>query len=72
MWDLKTIIRINEERKTFEKNSSPQGIKEKIKGNEGVFDTEDRVFKQASYLRSVYEGERNGCSPQGGPGETLP
>ena len=66
------IIRINEKREASQKNASPKGVQKEIKGDEGILDPKDRVFKQASYLRSVYEGTIDGCSPQSGTGETLP
>jgi hypothetical protein len=73
MWDLETIIRMNEARRTIKKEDSPEAcLESSIKRNERVFDTKERVFDQSSYVRSVYEGERDGCSPQSGTGETLP
>ncbi len=73
MWDLQTIIRMNNEAwRAFKKNSIAKGQQKKTDRDEGVLDSKDRVFEQASYLRSVYEGERNGCSPQSRSGETLP
>jgi hypothetical protein len=74
MWDLETIIRINSEafRASQKKNSPAQSEQEEAERNAGVWDTKDRVYGKASYLRSVYEGELNRHSPQGGTGETLP
>ena len=74
MWDLQTIIRLNNEawRAFKKKDSASKGEQKEAGGNEGVFDTKDRVFRETSYLRSVYEGEVNRCAPQGGTGETLP
>lgn len=73
MWDLETIIRMNEARRPIKKKDSIEAcIEASIQRNEGVFDTEERVFDQSSYVRSVYEGERDGCSSQSGTGETLP
>ena len=59
MWDLQTIIRMNNEaqRAFEEKNSFAQGEQEKAKGDEGVWDPEKGIFGQVTYLRSVYEGE---------------
>lgn len=73
MWDLETIIRMNEARRPIKKKDSIEAcIEASIQRNERVFDTKERVFGKASYLRSVYEGERDGCSSQSGTGETLP
>ena len=30
------------------------------------------IFDGASFVRSVYEGEVDGCSPHSGSGDTLP
>lgn len=73
MWDLETIIRMNEARRTIKKEDSVEAcIQASIQRNEGIFDPKERVFDQSSYVRSVYEGERDGCSPQSRTGETLP
>jgi len=74
MWDLETIIRINHEawRTAKEKDTFKACLEASIRRNEGIFQKEDRVFDRTSYLRSVYEGEGDGCSPQGREGETLP
>ena len=73
MWDLATIIRMNHEKESAKKKDSIATREQKtIKGNEGVLSEKDRVFDGTSYLRSVYEGEVYGCSPQGREGETLP
>ena len=73
MWDLATIIRMNDEawRASKEKNAIKESLEASIQRNEGVWDPEKGVFGQTTYLRSVYEGERNGHSPQGGKGEAL-
>jgi|11_taG_2_1085331.scaffolds.fasta_scaffold01983_4 hypothetical protein len=73
MWDLQTIIRMNNEAFALKKkNSTPKGQQEKAKGDEGVRDSEKRVFGKVTYLRSVYEGEVDRHSPQSWSGETLP
>jgi len=73
MWDLKTIIRMNNEKESIKKKDSTSSREQKaIKGNERVQHLEDRVFNKASYLRSVYEGTVNRCASSGGTGETLP
>lgn len=72
MWDLETIIRMNEARKPIKKKDSIEACLEaSIERNEGVFDTEKGIFGQVTYLRSVYEGEVDRHPPQGGTGETL-
>ena len=74
MWDLPTIIRINHEaqRSFEEKDSAKACLEESIKRNEGIFDREKQVSGGVTYLRSVYEGDVDGCSSQSGSGETLP
>jgi hypothetical protein len=52
MWNLQTIIRINNE-----KDSAAQGEQETPKGDEGELDPEEGVFGKVTYVRSVYEGE---------------
>lgn len=74
MWDLETIIRMNNEafRSAKEKNTFKACLEASIKRNEGIWDNPKRVPGKTTYLRSVYEGEVDGCSPQSGTGETLP
>ena len=74
MWDLPTIIRINHEaQRAFEKKDSTEVcLQEPIKRNEGIFEREEKIPRGVTYLRSVYEGDVDGCSSQGGAGETLP
>lgn len=73
MWDLETIIRINSEAyATKTQNTVAQSKQEEAERDAGIWNTEDRVFKETSYLRSVYEGEDIRCPSQGGSGETLP
>ena len=70
MWDLITIIRINNEaQRAFEKNSLAEGKQEKAKRNEGVFDPAREVFVESAYLRGLYESKLNRCTPQGQKGE---
>lgn len=73
MWDLETIIRMNNEawRSSKEKNAVKKSLEASIQRNEGIFNSEKRVFGQTTYLRSVYEGESNGHSSQGREGEAL-
>jgi len=74
MWDLETIIRMNNEafRSSKTQNTPSQSKQEETERNAGVWDIEDRVFEQTSYLRSVYEGELDRHTPQSRSGETLP
>jgi hypothetical protein len=73
MWDLETIIRINSEAyATKTQNTVAQSKQEEAERDAGIWNTEDRVFKETSYLRSVYEGEDIRCPSQGWTGETLP
>ena len=74
MWDLETIIRINNEawRASKKKNSTEARLEASIQRNEGIWDPEKGIFGQVTYLRSVYEGEVDRHPPQGGSGEILP
>ena len=73
MWDLETIIRMNNEafRAAKEKNSAKACLEASIERNEGIWNPEKGIFGQVTYLRSVYEGELDGHPPQGGTGEAL-
>ena len=72
MWDLKTIIRMNNEAFALKKkNSTPKSQQEEAKGNEGVWDSQKRVFGEVTYLRSMYEGKVDRHTPQSWSGETL-
>lgn len=73
MWDLETIIRINNEawRASQKKNAIKKGIEASIQRNEGIQHFEEGVFGQTTFVRSVYEGESNGHSSQGREGEAL-
>jgi len=59
MWDLQTIIRMNDEaQRAFEKkNTIAQGEQKEAEGNERVWDPESGVFGETTFVRSVYEGE---------------
>ena len=58
MWDLETIIRINNEAcSSQKKDSSAQSEQEETGGNERVWDPERGIFKEVTFVRSVYEGE---------------
>ena len=73
MWDLATIIRMNNEawRAAQKKNPNEAGKQKKTRGNAGIWPLKASVFGEASSLRSVYEGERDGHSPQGREGKEL-
>ena len=46
------------EKKSFKKKDSTEKSKqETTEGDEGVFDPEEGVFGEVTYVRSVYEGE---------------
>ena len=66
MWDLETIIRINNEafRSAQKKDSAKACLEASIERNEGIFSSEKRVFGKTTYLRSVYEGEVDRHPPQ--------
>jgi hypothetical protein len=74
MWDLATIIRMNNEafRSAKEKNSAKTCLEASIERNEGIWNPEKGIFGKVTYLRSVYEGEIDRHPSQGGEGETLP
>lgn len=74
MWDLETIIRINNEAWEASKKKNPASscLEASIERNEGIWDPEKGIFGKVTYLRSVYEGKIDGHSPQGGSRETLP
>ena len=74
MWDLLTIIRLNNEawRASQKKDSVTQSKQEEAERNAGLWNTTIRVPGKTTYMRSVYEGEVDRCSPQSGTGKTLP
>lgn len=46
------------EKKSFKKKDSTEaGKQEATEGDEGIFDPEEGVFGEVTYVRSVYEGE---------------
>ena len=74
MWDLETIIRINNEAwEAFKKkNSTTQSKQEEAERNAGIWNPKKGVFGEVTYVRSMYEGEVDRHPPQSGTGETLP
>ena len=73
MWDLETIIRMNNEaQEAFEKKNAFEASQQKeAKRRQGIFEEEAAVFDGVTYLRSMYEGELDGRTPQGRPGQEL-
>jgi len=74
MWDLTTILRINNEaQRAFEKKNAYEAReREEEKRRKGILEEEIAVFDSASFVRSVYEGEGDGCSPHSRSGGELP
>lgn len=74
MWDLETIIRMNNEAfRAFKKKDSTEACLEaSIKRNEGIWNPEKGIFGKVTYLRSVYEGKVDRHTPQSRSGEILP
>ncbi len=74
MWDLETIIRMNNEAWEASKKKNPFAscLEASIERNEGIWDPEKGISGKVTYLRSVYEGKVDRHSSQGGSGETLP
>ena len=66
MWDLDTIIRINNE-----KNSSQASKQKTGEGDESVLREKKRVPRETFHLRGLHEGEIDRCSSQRGQGEKL-
>lgn len=74
MWDLTTILRINNEtQRAFEKKQAYEAYLQKEADRvKGIFEQEVAIFDGASFVRSVYEGDIDRCSPQSRSGEELP
>lgn len=73
MWDLDTILRINNEaQRTFEKKNAYEAHqRQEAERIQGIFEEEVAVFDGASFVRSVYEGEVDGCTSHSRSGEEL-
>ena len=71
MWDLRTIVRINNEafRAFKKKNPVAKSEQEKAKREQGVFCASEGVSEETTNLRSMYDGGGNGCSPYGQEGQ---
>lgn len=74
MWDLETILRINNEAQwAFEKkNAYEANQREEAERRKRICEEEIAVFDGVSFLRGVYEGEVDGCSPHSWAGDKLP
>ena len=74
MWDLTTILKINNEAQwAFEKkNAYETHQRQEAERRKGILEEEIAVFDSASFVRSVYEGEVDGCSPHSRSGSELP
>jgi hypothetical protein len=73
MWDLATIIRINNEaQRTFEEKKTYEShLRQEEERRKRILEEEVAVFDSASFVRSVYEGEVDGCSSHSRSGDQL-
>lgn len=71
MWDLKTIVRINDEafRAFKKKNPDAKSQQKKAEREQGVFCASEGVLEETTNLRGMYDGGINGCPPYGQKGE---
>jgi hypothetical protein len=74
MWDLNTILRINNEAQwAFKKKEAYEAHqREEAERRKRICEEQVAIFDGASFVRSVYEGEVDGCTPHSGSGDTLP
>lgn len=74
MWDLETILRINNEaQRAFEKkNAYETRQREEEERRKRICEEEILVFDGASYVRGMYEGKLDGCSSHSWSGDKLP
>jgi len=74
MWDLATIIKINNEAQwAFEKKNAYEAYQRQEKERrERIFQEEVAVFDSTSFVRGMYEGEVDGCSSHSRSGDSLP
>lgn len=74
MWDLETILRINNEAQwAFEKKNALEAHEQKeAERKQRILEEEVAVFDGASYVRSVYEGKLDGHTPHSRSGGELP
>ena len=73
MWDLETIIRMNNEaQKAFEKKNAYEAHqRQEAQRIQGIFAEEVAVFDGTSFVRSMYDGALDRRSPQREEGEEL-
>lgn len=73
MWDLETIIRMNNEaQEAFEKKNAYETHQRKEANRvKGIFAEEVAVFDGTSFVRSMYDGTLDRRSSQGKEGEKL-
>lgn len=73
MWDLATIIRINNEAQwAFEKKNAHEAyLREEEERRKRILEEEVAVFDSASFVRGVYEGKVDGCSSHSWSGDQL-
>lgn len=74
MWDLATILRMNNEAQwAFEKKNAHEAcIREEEERRKRICEEEILVFDSASFVRGMYEGKLDGCSSQSWSGDKLP
>jgi hypothetical protein len=73
MWDLATIIRINNEaQNAFKKKNAHEAYqRHEAQRVQDIFEQEVAIFDGASFVRSVYDGARDRRASQGETGEEL-
>ncbi len=73
MWDLETIIQMNNEaQEAFDKKNAYEAHqRQEAQRVQGIFEQEVAIFDGASYVRSLYDGALDRRSPQGKEGEEL-
>ena len=73
MWDLETILRINNEaQRAFEKKNAYEAHqRQEAKRIQGIFEEEVAVFDGASFVRSMYDGKVDRHTPHSWSGEEL-
>lgn len=74
MWDLTTILRINNEaqRAFEEKNAYETHQRKEDERRKRILEEEVAVFDGSSYVRSVFKGEVDRRTPHSRSGEELP
>ena len=73
MWDLETIIKINNEAQAaFEKKNSIEAYKRQEEDRrQAILQEENFISDGVTFVRSMYEGKIDGHSPQGGTRSEL-